>query len=172
MNKVRYAKARWYAFKVCNDINPLDLVHDCYVRYYNKHEQDLFDLDEALIYKILKQQYYEDKRRYSQFKWRGEVGTRKFTSLNEFSDEDTPLLELPSNSRTEDLVLSNELDYNIIKLLVHEDKEVQDLQIKVYKLMKDRYKDPQISEKINRGRTAIHTYKTNIKRAVAQVLNE
>jgi hypothetical protein len=171
MNKKKYTLSRWYAFKMCNDINPLDLVHDCYVRYYNKHGQDLFDLDQALIFNILKQHYYSESRRYSKFKWRGEFGNRQFISLNDFNEDDNLKFELDSLTRTEDLLEINELDRLVISKLKHSDPEVEATQLKTYELMKEGYRDKDIGEIREKGRTTIFTYKTNIRKAVEEVLN-
>lgn len=175
MNKKAYEKARWYAFQVCSAIDPLDIVHDSYLKYHERNNTDLFDLDMALIYHVIKLEYYEQIRSHTQFKWKGsrgqydqQYGTRQFISVNDYDENDIPKIELPAEGSTDELAITNELDNAILKELNNQPDEIRGQTLTAYELMKQGYRGVEIEEEMNRGRTAVHTYKTIIRNATTR----
>lgn len=170
MDNKKYWNARGYAFRLYPDSNPLDLVHDCYVSWYNSHETNLFDQDMALIYHAIKIRHFDDLRRRHKFKWRGEVGTREFLSLSAFKENGDPLIELPSSDKTDSLVIVNQIEDSLLTELKKLHKKDSTSRYSICNLLKQGYTNTDIREKLGLAKATIHRNISVIKESLQKVV--
>lgn len=149
MDNSKYWKSRGYAFKVCNQLDPRDILHTSYLKWYDRKGSNLFDEDQALINHTLKKEYYEQLRQLK-YKWRGDWYSKEFISVNKTNENEEPLIQLESNGSTDHLVQLNEVkeQYNkVLPSILHGEQ--------VFQLLEKGYKVKHIAQKLNKGRTVI-----------------
>lgn len=159
MNNSVYWKSRGYAFKVCKQLDPRDILHNSYLKWFERKNSNLFEQDQALINQVLKMEYYEQVRQ-SKYKWRGEKYTKQFISVDETNENEEPLIQLEATGNTDDLVQLNEVKEQYSKYLpniLHGEH--------VFKLLEQGYKVKHIANKLNKGRTVI----TKVVKEIRQI---
>jgi len=104
MNKKNYQQAVRYAMKIQDQYHSKDLVHDAYIRWFNKTGQNLFDQPEGRILRVVK---YTWKSQYSSqgFMYDGVIYPKTYKRLD---DPEEPF-SLSSDNTPEQVFLSKEV---------------------------------------------------------------
>lgn len=83
MNKKVYQHGRRYAEKL-DPINFKDILHDAYIRWYDKCQKDLFDEKEGTVIRVIKNTWVTSKGP-NRYMWRGQYYPKVYSS--DFLDE-------------------------------------------------------------------------------------
>ncbi len=157
MNKEKYNKARSFSFLISGPgPNPLDLVHDCYVKWREKHGKDFFEETPTLMYKVMRNHYISELRHGRKFTWRGIPDHFKLLHLNDVYEDGEPVYELAAPNSTDDLVIVNELKDALTKKIAKVDKLGGRL-VSVLNIISDGYDYKQVQKEFNVGRTTAST---------------
>lgn len=160
MIRARYTAARRYATRI-KYTDPLDLVHDAYIRWYDKTGKDLFDEPEHLVMRMV---YWEFKRWMKENNWtynKEPQGKRLEFPL--FSHEETMFLSpygdsferLAASRRTFNPVtpldhcLANETE-ELYQRFIEESSEVGG---KILELRREGFNNVEIAKKFNKAKS-------------------
>lgn len=158
-----YRKALNYAHKL-DPMFHIDLVHDAYLEWWKKKQENLFECHEGVVIQTIKNVHFSNYTRRT-FMWRGNVSERVFTSYNkQDEDQSNPdlIVEYKHNHYNKltplDILVGKDLESNLTGTLTEE-------QLVVYKYATDGYKPSEIAEELN-------TYRQQVNHKIKAISNK
>lgn len=153
MNIRTYQNAKRYATKIkYND--PIDLVHDSYVKWYEKTGQDLFDEPEGRVMSILRNTFrgFLSKNRWTYDK--RTQGQRQFYEFRGDVTEDSNLVHSHNPITPEDYYIAKELKERFVGVVATANPTVKE--ILNYRYL--GYQNKEISEELGVSKSLITHY--------------
>lgn len=166
MNVAVYNRANNYAWvlnnHLCGTTGPKDMVHDAYLRWYDKTGNDLFNEPIYRIFKIIKLTFLSDIRKNHRY-WQYQ-GEELPSYTQEFDNQKV------NRVTPEDEYIQSEVKKNC-HLKVKELSEISNSRIsgrksrimEVYELLEKGFKRNEIAEELNLTRPAITHYSNQLK---------
>jgi hypothetical protein len=136
MNLTNYKAAKRYAEKVKNGVDPLDTVHDAYIRWYNKNGKDLFDEANGTVISVVRNVIFNQYEKDHQYVVNGEKRYRAFSPVEDAYD-------LPLSSDP----LSETMAVNLLDIVSSNFKTKQDF-IFVFDRLVEGHRQVDIAEEL------------------------
>lgn len=172
MNKEKYKKARNFAFLIGGpDTNPLDLVHDCYVKWFEKHGSDFLEETPTLMYKVMRNHYISELRHGRQFTWRGITDNRELFNLNDTHESGEPKFELTARVATDELAIVNDLKDAFTKRIAQIDNHQKRLSA-VFEIVSKGHDYKQVQKDLGLGRSMASTYIKTMRDGLAPLVGK
>ncbi len=137
MNKDNYFRARRYAFK-CDPNNYKDLLHDAYLKWYDKTGRDLFDELDHTRTAVLR---WLVKGYKGRFYSNGVFHPRVYIPVGEEIEEDMLTHITISDNETDAILIDQDLNEEFEKLLTRNEKLVKCKLMKGYSYTEILHKD-------------------------------
>lgn len=122
MNKENYFRARSYAFK-CDPNNYKDILHNAYLKWYDKTGKDLFDEPDHTRTAVLR---WMVKGKYKgRFYTNGVLHPRVFVPIGEEIDDSMLTHIAVSDGETDTILIDQDLNEEFEKLLTENEKLIK-----------------------------------------------
>lgn len=147
---IEYWKARRYAYKL-NTTLYRDIVHQAYVKYFERTGLDLFQQPNRKIMRVVRNSYYELLREYSYKRGSKNSYTRYYYEFIEHGDNYAVTKTTP-----EDILIGNQLEERLADVI--EDFKYPVVARDVIDLARQGYSPKEISTSLNLAKSSVNRY--------------